>query len=69
MVRGKTGVLLVAHGVAKAGIDLSRLKPDDVRISGKSITIALPKANITDVYLDEGRTEVLERSTGGDAGV
>ena len=61
---GENRVLLVAHGVAKAGVDLSRLKTDDFHITGQSVTVTLPRANITDVYLDDNRTEVIERTTG-----
>jgi hypothetical protein len=56
-------LLLVAHGTVKAGIDLSRIGPDDVRLSGKKVTLKLPPAQITDVYLDEKRTQVVERDT------
>jgi len=61
---GENRVLLVAHGVAKGGIDLSRLKAEDFHVEGKSISVKLPKATVTDVYLDDNRTQVLERSTG-----
>lgn len=61
---GESRVLLVAHGVAKAGIDLSKIKADDIAVSGQKVTIKLPKPTITDVYLDDNRTQVLERSTG-----
>jgi hypothetical protein len=61
---GENRVLLVAHGVAKAGIDLSRLKDKDISITGTTITITPPRAAITDVYLDDNRTEVIERTTG-----
>jgi hypothetical protein len=61
---GENRVLLVAHGVVKAGTDLSKLQPADVRIAEKKIIVTLPKAAITDVYLDDRRTQILERSTG-----
>lgn len=61
---GTSRVLLVAHGVVKAGVDLSGLKPGDVRISGKSISLVLPSPRITDTYLDENLTQVVERTTG-----
>ncbi len=32
---GENRVLLLAHGIVKAGIDLKRITPDDVTISGK----------------------------------
>ncbi|MBU6411802.1 MAG: DUF4230 domain-containing protein, partial [Verrucomicrobia bacterium] len=48
----------------KAGVDLERLKPGDVTVSGKSIFIRLPRAEITDAYLDENETRVIDNSTG-----
>lgn len=57
-------VLLLAHGVVKAGIDFNELKPEDVRIRGTKIIVRLPQERVTDVYLDEKSTEVIERSTG-----
>jgi len=59
-----THVTLVAHGIVKAGIDLGQLKPDDLRISGKEIRITLPMAQITDAYLDDKKTQIIERNTG-----
>jgi len=61
---GENRVLLVAHGVVKAGIDLGALKAGDIQIADKKIRVTLPPARITDVYLDDRRTEILERSTG-----
>jgi len=57
-------VLLLAHGIVKAGVDLSGLKSEDVHISGKKVTIQLPASQITDAYLDDQQTKVLDRSTG-----
>lgn len=61
---GDNRVLLVAHGIVKAGINLDKIKPGDISITGKKLTIKLPGAGLTDVYLDDHRTEILERSTG-----
>lgn len=61
---GDNRLLMVAHGVAKAGVDLSRLQKGDVRIRGKAIHLTLPRPQILDVYLDDRRTQVVERSTG-----
>jgi len=63
-VQGENKVLLLAQGIVKAGIDLKQIKPDDVAISGKCLTITLPKPEITDAYLDDTQTKVLERTTG-----
>lgn len=61
---GENRVLLLAHGVVKAGIDLKRLKPDDVKVSGKSISIHLPPPELTDAYLDDRRSQVIDHTTG-----
>src|SRR3954470_2976582 len=61
---GESRVLLLAHGVVKAGIDLRDIKPGDIQIEGKKMTIKLPAEKITDAYLDEKKTQVIERSTG-----
>jgi hypothetical protein len=58
-----TRVILVAHGIVKAGVDLSKMKPEDLRLSGKQVILALPKAQITDAYLDEKQTKVVEHNT------
>ena len=51
---GEDRVLLIAHGVVKAGVRLDGLKAEDVRVSdGGEVTVHLPKASILDVYLDE----------------
>jgi len=58
-----TRVILIAHGIVKAGVDLGKMKPGDLRVSGKQVILALPKAQITDAYLDEKQTKVVERNT------
>jgi len=59
-----TRVILVAHGIVKAGVDLSKLSSADVTVSGKKILVRLPPAQITDAYLDEHKTQVIEHTTG-----
>ena len=61
---GESRVLLVANGVVKAGVDFSRLKPEDVRVTEKKVVLHLPAAQITDAYLDDRQTRVVERTTG-----
>jgi hypothetical protein len=58
-----TRVILVAHGIVKAGVDLGKMQPGDLRLSGKQVTLALPKAQITDAYLDEKQTKIIEHNT------
>ena len=63
-IQGDNKVLLLAQGIVKAGIDLKKIVPDDVAISGKALTITLPRPHITDAYLDDTQTKVIERTTG-----
>jgi hypothetical protein len=64
LMKDNTHVTLLAHGVVKAGLDFGRLNPGDLKVSGKRIVIALPPAQITDAYLDENQTQIIERNTG-----
>jgi len=62
---GENRVILVAHGIVKAGVDLQKLQPGDVRVLGhKKISLSLPPPAIIDVHLDDEKTQVVERSTG-----
>ncbi len=63
-VQGDSRVLMLAQGVVKAGIDLKKIQPGDVSVSGKKISIKLPPPQITDAYLDDSQTKVIERTTG-----
>lgn len=61
---GENHVLLLAHGVVKAGIDLKRLKPADIVITEKKISLKLPVTQITDAYLDDKASQVIDHATG-----
>ena len=61
---GENRVLLLAQGVVKAGIDLKRLKPEDISISGKKVSLRLPPPQITDAYLDDKASQVIDHTTG-----
>jgi hypothetical protein len=61
---GENRVLLLAHGVVKAGTDLKRITPNDVTISGKKISLHLPSPQITDAYLDDKNSQVIDHATG-----
>jgi len=63
-VQGDNRVLMLAHGIVKAGIDLKHFSPADVTISGRTIRIKLPPAQITDAYLDENQTKVIDWKQG-----
>ena len=57
-------VLLEVHGEAIAGVDLGQLTADDVHVSGKTVVVHLPPAQIFTVALDDQKTHVYSRSTG-----
>jgi hypothetical protein len=60
-------ILLVVHGQSIAGIDLSQLKPEDVRIDSnnqRSIHVNLPPSQVFVTSLDNEHTRVFARSTG-----
>jgi len=64
-------ILLVVHGESIAGIDLSKLKPEDVRIDpapdgqpSRSIHVTLPASEIFVTTLDNAKTRVFARTTG-----
>ena len=61
---GQNRLLMIAHGVVKAGVDLRKVTKADVMIDRDRLRLRLSRPQLVDTYLDESRTEVLERSTG-----
>jgi hypothetical protein len=57
-------ILLIVHGQSIAGIDLSKLRPEDVHIDGQSIRVTLPASELFITTIDNQRTRVYARSTG-----
>lgn len=57
-------VLLVGRGEVVAGLDLSTLRAQDVQVRGRALTVRLPAAQILHTRLDNGRSEVHERTSG-----
>jgi Protein of unknown function (DUF4230) len=57
-------LLLVVHGEVVAGVDLSKLQPNDVVVSDRSVAIHLPQAEIFTTRLDSAKTRVYSRETG-----
>lgn len=57
-------ILLEVHGEAIAGVDLSQLTPQEVQVTGRSVRVHLPPAQIFTVALDDEKTHVYERMTG-----
>ena len=63
---GQQKVLVIVRGTVVAGLDLTKLSPQDVTISadGKRIKIKLPEVEILSRYLDEGATQLYDHQTG-----
>lgn len=61
---GENRVAILAHGIVKAGVDFKEMKPEDISIHEKKISVRLPQSRVTDAYLDDSLTQVLDRSTG-----
>ncbi len=61
---GGDRLLMVVHGQSVAGIDLSHLRPEDVRIVGRKIQVTLPPSELFTTTLDNQHTRVYARSTG-----
>jgi Protein of unknown function (DUF4230) len=61
---GDNRVMIIAHGIVKAGVDFQKMKPEDIEVTGKQVKINLPNPQITDCYLDDNQTQIVERSTG-----
>ena len=65
---GADKLLMIVHGQSVAGIDLSKLDPESVRISegpnGREIRLSLPKSEIFSTSLDESKCKVYARDTG-----
>jgi hypothetical protein len=65
LVQTTDGLLLVAVGDVVAGVDLSKLKDEDVRVdaASHSIRVRLPGPEVTSSALDERLTHVVVRTT------
>ncbi len=57
-------ILFVGHGIVIAGIDLSKMNPEDMRLQGDVLTVRLPEAEIFVATLDNNKSYVYDRDTG-----
>lgn len=57
-------LLLVAHGIVIAGVDLEKLKPQDLHLENGVLVVNLPEAEIFVATLDNDKTYVYDRATG-----
>jgi uncharacterized protein DUF4230 len=54
-------VLVIATGEVEAGVDLSEIGKDDVRVEDDTVTMLLPEPKILSSSLDEEKTRVYDR--------
>jgi hypothetical protein len=57
-------LVLVAVGHVTAGIDLSKLTEDDVRVEGNIINVSIPAPELFDCFFNEPDSYVASRETG-----
>lgn len=57
-------LLFVAHGIVIAGIDMSRINPEDMQMQGGVLTVVLPETEIFIATLDNEKSYVYDRETG-----
>ena len=61
-------LLMIVNGQTVAGVDLSKLKPEDVQITdspaGRTIHLVLPPSQVFATALDETKSKVYARDTG-----
>ena len=57
-------VLLVATGDVEAGVDLSEVGEEDVRVEDETVAIRLPEPEVLSASLDEEKTRVYDRDYG-----
>lgn len=57
-------LLFVGHGTVIAGIDLTRMRPEDMWVKGQALYVRLPKAEVFVAALDNEKSYVYNRETG-----
>jgi hypothetical protein len=57
-------LLLVAHGIVIAGVDLEKLAPEDMWLEGSVLNVRLPETEVFIATLDNKKTYVYDRDTG-----
>jgi hypothetical protein len=57
-------LLFVAHGFVIAGIDMSKLQPEDMKLVNGVLNVRLPAAEVFVATLDNNKSYVYDRQTG-----
>ena len=57
-------MLFVAHGRVIAGVDMARMRPEDMWVEGEVLYVRIPEAEVFVVALDNEKSYVYDRETG-----
>lgn len=57
-------ILLVVHGEVVAGVNLAAIQPSAVTVTGHSISLRLPPAEVFSTRIDNAKSRVYSRDTG-----
>jgi hypothetical protein len=57
-------LLFVAHGFVIAGVDLAEISVDDIRLTGDTLYVTLPEAEVFVATLNNERSYIYDRTTG-----
>jgi hypothetical protein len=57
-------LLLIVYGEVTAGVDLGKIEPAQIEVTGRSVLIGMPPAEIFASRIDNERTRVYSRGTG-----
>jgi len=57
-------LLFVAHGTVIAGVDLAKIRPEDMWVEGQLLYVRLPQAEVFLVNIDNEKSYVYDRDTG-----
>ena len=57
-------LLLIVYGEVVAGVDLRRVRPEQVMVRDRTIRLTMPKAEVFLTRVDNERTRVFSRETG-----
>jgi hypothetical protein len=57
-------LLLIVYGEVTAGVDLGKIDASQIEVTGRSVTITPPPAEIFSTRIDNERTRVYSRETG-----
>ncbi|MFZ4667431.1 MAG: DUF4230 domain-containing protein [Prochlorotrichaceae cyanobacterium] len=61
---GTTTLLYIAYGEVRAGVDLSKIEPQDIQVKENAIEITLPPPQILDGKIDVKRSDVYDYDRG-----